>query len=317
MRGYTVSMAVPNQIPKVQFEGIDTVHQQWLNQLADTVNSLLGHNGEIELGNHVSLSGYRIKNLGAPVETTDALQNGTAASSYSASALQPKLQSGGTHPLTTYRILNSGSQRESTSSWLNDLMSAPPSANNLFPTITNGTGTVTVSMPSGRFTFADGSFLNTLPRTDILSVPSQYAISSISCTGNVVSVVCAASGLVAGNVATIAGVTPSPFNGTYPLTSSSGGGANLTYQEDLGTASGSGGYVQVNGIWYYALRKRSTALTLLGPYLGDTAQSRLQACLDGYCIVAVVTITNTGGQISLSGGGGSPIVGSPAAGAFF
>jgi hypothetical protein len=165
--------------------------------------------------------------------------------------------------------------------------------------------------------FADGSFVNIIGRTDILSTPAQFAISSISCTGDVVSVVAAPTGLIAGNVATITGVTPSSFNGTFVITSSTGGGANLTYQLDLGSTSGSGGFVQVNGVWYYAIQKRLNALKLLGPFSGDTAQNRLQASNDGFQIVAVVVITSSGGQISLSGGGGSPIVGAPTAGAFF
>jgi len=197
------------------------------------------------------------------------------------------------------------------------LMSTPPSANSIFPTLTNGGGSVTVSIPANKFMFADGSFVNIIGRTDILSTPAQFAISSISCTGDVVSVVAAPTGLVAGNVATITGVTPSSFNGTFVLTSSTGGGANLTYQLDLGSTSGSGGFVQVNGVWYYAIQKRLNALKLLGPFSGDTAQNRLNANNDGFQIVAVVVVTSSGGQISLSGGGGSPIVGAPTAGAFF
>lgn len=291
--------------------------QQWLYQATDMLNTLAGYQGDIQLAGHLDMQSNRIKNVAIPVDESDALPSGHASGLYSASVLRPKLESGNANPLKSYRSLNNQNQREQLSSFLNDLMSTPPNANNLLPTITNGVGSVTVSIPAGQFTWADGSFVNTIGRTDILSVPAQFAIASISCSGNVVTVNCAASGLTAGEVATITGVTPSVFNGTFPLTSSTGGGAVMTYQEDLGTASGTGGFVQVNGVYYYSLRKRLQALTLHGPFSGDTLQNRIEACFDGGQIVAVVTITNSGGQISLSGGGGSPIVGSPTAGSFF
>ena len=154
-------------------------------------------------------------------------------------------------------------------------------------------------------------------RTDVLSLPAQFAISAITSSGNVVTITTAtASGLVAGQVVTINGVAPPEFNLTAVLTSSTPP-FTLTFQASLGTLTGLGGFVQVNGVYYYAVRKRSTKIILLGPFTGDTAQNRLQANFDGFQIVAVVVITNDGGQVSQSGGGGSPVVGSPAAGAFF
>lgn len=312
-------MPKPNQVQKVTtFTGFDDpVFQQHYSLLIDTVNTLAGYNGPIQLSDHLDLNGNRLQNLGTPVNETDALPSGHANDLYAPSVVRTSLESSGANPLKSYRQMNNRSQREQVSSFLNDLMSTPPNANDLLPTITNGTGTVTVSIPPGHFTWADGSFVNTIGRTDILSVPSQYAISSISCSGNVVTVNCAASGLIAGQVGTIAEVTPSVFNGTFTMTSSTSGGAVLTYQEDLGTASGTGGFVQVNGVYYYKLQKRLQALTLVGPFSGDTLQNRIQACFDGGQIVVVVVVTNSGGQISLSGGGGSPIVGSPTAGSFF
>lgn len=306
-----------NQLPKLNFVGMDDTQQQWTNQLTDTINALLGFSGEIPLQNHIRMNGFRVKQIGAPVESTDAVSHGVAQKTYSASVLKPQLQSGGSQPLDTYRILNSSSQREISSGYLNDLMSAPPNANNLFPTLTTIGANVQVSIPAGLFTWADSSFVNTQARTDLLSKPAQFAIATIACVGNVVTVTCAATGLVAGQVATITGVTPASFNGTFVLTSSTGGGTTLTYQLDLGTVSGAGGNVQINGVYYYSLKKRLTALSLHGAFSGDTLQNRIQACFDGSQIVAVVTITNSGGQIALSGGGGSAIVGSPTAGSFF
>jgi len=308
---------LPNQLPKLNFQGIDPVHQQWLNQLTDFCNSLAGYNGEVELANHLNLSGNRIKNVGSPVESTDALTSGIAQQTYAVSVLAPQLEAAGSNPLTSYRQLGNPVQRESRSSFLNDLMSTTPNANQIIPTITNGMGSVTVSIPSSPFTFADGSGVNLIGRTDVLSTPAQYAISSISCTGNLVTVNCAATGLVAGQIMTVTGVTPSSFNGTVPILSSTSGGAVLEYQLDLGTVSGSGGDVQKNGVYYYAVKKRSNFISLLGPVSSDTAQNRLQANFDSFQMVAVIVITASGGQILQSGGGGSPITGAPTAGAFF
>ena len=96
-----------------------------------------------------------------------------------------------------------------------------------------------------------------------------------------------------------------------------GSSYTFTYQEDLGTVSGSGGKVELNNCYYYAVAKRSSVVALDGPFNGDTAQNRLKVSSDGSQIVAVVVLTNSGTQVSSSGGGGSAIVGSPTAGAFF
>jgi hypothetical protein len=126
----------------------------------------------------------------------------------------------------------------------------------------------------------------------------------------------AASGLSAGQVASIIGVSPSGFNGTVILTGATPP-YTLVYQSNLGTLSGSGGYVQTGDVYYYCVAKRSQKLILLGPFTSDNMQNRINANLDGLQIVAVVTLTNSGGQISQSGGGGTPIIGSPTAGSFF
>jgi hypothetical protein len=126
----------------------------------------------------------------------------------------------------------------------------------------------------------------------------------------------AATGLAAGGAFTIIGVTPTGFNGNFSTTSVTPPDT-FTYQDLLGTVAGSGGDVQLNNVWYYTAKKRSSDIFLLGPFSGDTADNRLNANVDGFQIVAVVVLTNSGGIIQSSGGGGSPISGSPAAGAFF
>lgn len=311
----------PNQLSKPLFsesDGVSPALQAWLSQVADTVNSGNGYNGPVTLANHLDLNGNRVMNIGAPTSETDAVSSGVATSRYSVAALGPQLEANVKTGLKSMRRLNDTNQREQSSSWLNDLMSSVPSANEIFPIISNVGSQVQVVIPSGLFTFADGSTIMLISRTDLLAKPAQYAITSISCTGNTVTVLLAASGITAGQAATITGVTPSAFNGTYGIASSTGGGTTLTYQLDLGTLSGSGGFVQTNSVWYYAVKKRDPTVHLLGPFNSDTMQNRLQANFDSFTIVAVVVITDNGAQVQLSGGGGSPITGaSPAAGAFF
>lgn len=310
-------MPPPNKLPVRTFAELPVDFQQHYQQLTDTVNSLTGHNGTVQLVSDVDLGGNRVKNLGTAKEPNDALASTVAEQRYSATALKPKLQPGGSASMVGYRMINNGSQREQVSSYMNDLMSSVPSANTIYPTITNSGGQVSVSIPAGPFTFADGSTINLIGRVDLLSLPAQYAIASISSSGTVITVTTSsASGLAGGQIATIAGVTPASFNGTVQLTSATPPDT-LTYQSNLGTLTGSGGYVQTNGVWYYTVKKRSQHITILGPYSADTAQNRLQASYDGYQIVAVVVLTASGGQVGQSGGGGSPIVGSPTAGAFF
>jgi hypothetical protein len=310
-------MAQQNQLAKPVLPELSSQHQQFLSQMVDTINSLQGYNGPTKLNNHLDLNGYQVKNVGAPTSSTDAITHGVAEASYSADALAPKLESTGKNSLKTMRQLNSPVQREQTSSFLNDLMSSVPNANAIVPLLTNigspATG-VRCVIPAGPFTFVDGSTVMLQGRTDLFSLPTSYAISSISCVGNVVTVASTAP-VTEGQAITIAGVSPSSFNGS--VTVSSAGSGSFTYQADLGTVSGSGGRVEENGVHYYAVRKRSGSVILLPQQSGDTMANRLHANLDGSQIVAVVVVNASGFQVSQSGGGGSAIVGSPTAGSFF
>ena len=310
-------MASQNPLQKPVLPELTPQHQQFLSQLVDTINSLQGYNGVIQLNNHIDLGGNQLKNVGAPTEATDALTSGVAASSYSASVLAPQLESNGSQPLKTVRRVNDPNQREQVSSYMNDLLSTPPNANSIIPLTSNVSGGVQVVIPASLFTFADGSTIMLEGRTDPLPFASSYTISSISCAGNLVTLVTATpTGLNAGNVMTVTGVTPSGFNGAFVVTGT-GAGNVLYYQDDLGTVSGSGGSVNLNNVWYYSVRKRSTLVNLSNQFNGDTAANRLQVSKDGSQIVAVVVLTASGVQVASCGGGGSVITGSPAAGAMF
>ena len=320
-------MPLPNQLGKFNFTSLQPDEQVFMSQLIDAVNSHSGYNGPVTLASHLDLNGNKITNVASPTAESDVLTSAAAEVAYSATALQPKLQAGGSHAMVGYRQIGSGSQREPTSSFLNDLMSTPPNANAIYPVIDNSTDSpdVLVTIPSAPFTFSDGSSILLTGRADILTPPAQYALTSISVAGDLVTAVFSYTGtapnIAAGNIGTIIGVTPAGYNGTYTLTSVviNTGALTVTVEMQNSAASGSasGGNFQLNGVYYYAAKKRSNSVYLLGAYPGDTAESRLQACFDGYQIVAVVVITASGGQVANSGGGGSAITGTPTAGAFF
>lgn len=307
-----------NKLAKIDLTGTPADFQRHYSQLTDAVNSLAGHNGPIPLADHLDMGGNSVRNLGVPAAPTDAIASGVAEGKYSAAALAPKISPTGPQAMSGYRILGSAGQREPTSTYMKDLMSSTPNANGILPTLKVVGGGVQVDIPAEKITFADQGSLLLQGRTDVLALPSSFTITSITAVGNLVTVVVGSpTGLVAGNLMTIDGVLPTNFNGAFIVESSTGGGSTLTYTAQVGTGSGAGGNVEIANVYYYTAQKKNTQIQLLGPFNGDTAQNRLQVCYDGFQIVAVVVLTASGGQVSQSGGGGTPIVGSPTAGSFF
>jgi hypothetical protein len=310
-------MAVVNELPKPMFPGMDPTFSLHYSEMIDAVNSLLGYRGDVAIKAPLDLGGNRIKNVGTAVEPSDAVSHALAEASYSATALQPKLESTGSNPLKSVRRVNDPNQREQSSSFLKDLLSTAPSANQVIPLTTPSMGGISVTIPAGLFTFADRSSVYLQSRTDLLTLPTATSITSISCVGNLVTVVTSApTGVVAGQGVTIAGVSPATFNGSFTVVSVLSS-TSFTYQLDLGTVSGSGGRVELLNVHYYTITKRSGYVRLLPVVSGDTAANRLQACFDNFQIIAVVVLTSTGSNVASSGGGGSAIVGSPTAGAMF
>lgn len=310
-------MPAPDQLGKIQFSSLSLPEQIQMSNIQDRINHLLGYQGPIQLVNHLDLSGKRIMNVGAAESETDALVSGQAETRYSAAALKPKLQANSNTPLDTYRMLNNGTQRENRSSWLNNLMSTPPSASTVFPTITTVGSSVQVSIPPSVFTFADGATVNLQGRVDLLALPAQYAITGLTVTNGIVTCHCGATGLVSGELATIIPGSNATYAGTFQVVFSSGGGSTLQVQNQAASGSDSSGFVQVGSVWYYSLKIKSRVILLTGPFSTDTSQNRLGLCADGSQIVAVVTVTATGAQISNTGGGGTPLTGAPASGSFF
>lgn len=310
-------MPTPNQLGIISPPGDDPAFNQHYTQLTNAVNTLIGYNGPIGLKDHIDMGGKRVTNVGPPEDITDAISHSFANSKFSPSVIRPQLESNGSAPMQSMRRLNDANQREQQSSYLNDLMSSVPNANEIIPFFTTMGGGVQVVINPTRFQFADGAIVQLLGRTDLLSFPATFTISSISSVGDVVTLVTtAATGLTAGQVATIQGVSPVGFNGVELITSATPP-FTLTYQASLGTVSGSGGQLLINGVYYYAVNKRNNRIHLFGPFASDSPRNRIGANFDGSQIVAVVVITSGGGQLQQSGGGGTPTTGSPVGGTFF
>ena len=311
-------MPTPGQLGKFNFTSLTDPENLYLSQLSDRVNHILGYgNAPFTPAKGIDVQGQPIKNVGSPIGANDAVSLAAAETRYSAPALKPQLDAGGSSTMVGYRQLGSKSQREPVSSWLNDLMSTPPNSNTIFPTITPSGAQYQVSIPASVFVFADGSQLYVQGRTDLLSKPSQYAISSLSVAAGVVTCDVAATGLVAGEVVTCAPGLNYSYSGTFQLTSSASGGTILQWQSGSAAGTDTSGYIQVQGVYYYYLRKRTRTLLIGGPFSADTLTNRLSVSADGNQIVAVVTITNAGAQISQTGGGGTPLTTNPAAGGIF
>ena len=87
---------------KITFSSLSLPEQIQMSNLQDAVNILGGHSGEVELSNHLNLSGNKITNVGTAESANDVLTSGVAETKYSAHALRPKLESAGEAPLRTF-----------------------------------------------------------------------------------------------------------------------------------------------------------------------------------------------------------------------
>ena len=70
-----------------------------MSNLQDAVNILGGHQGPIELSNHLSLAGHKISNVAPASSPQDVVTSEVAEAKYSAPALRPHLEGSGKFPL--------------------------------------------------------------------------------------------------------------------------------------------------------------------------------------------------------------------------
>jgi len=301
-------MARPTKLGKINFSSLSLPESLAMSQMIDNINILGGHSGEVELSDHLNLGGKQIRNVAPPTVGTDVLTSDAAKDSYSAAALKPQLEAGGTNPFVTYRQINNQGQREATSTWLNNLLSTPPNSNNIYPIVSSSGGSTTVTIPASILKMADGSTRYLPSRTDTLSNPASYSISTFSIAGGVATVNLTSTPsppLTATTVVYISGT--GQIDGTFPI-------ANIitatqfTINVSSGS-SGSGGTVATGGTFYYYLnRAYNKVLLSVLPSASDTPFNRLGISGDGYQLLAVVSVNSSGSVLVGTAGGGTPSI---------
>ena len=279
---------------------------QWVTAITQFVNALAGHAGEITLAGPLNLGGNKIKNVGPATDSTDVLTSAVASPIYGPAAIQPQLEALGKQVLQTARRLNDTTQREGYSTFMNDLVSTAPTTNTsqvAFGAPSGGTVAVTVS--AGFFERVDSSRVSYASRTDFLTLPTAFTLTTLVRSGNVVTATTSgANTLAVGQTIHIVGASDPSFNGFFVVTAA---GNPFTYNQQAPDASTSGGTASIGGVYYYFLGKGTNVLSLsTSPGTADTWSNRLQSSLDGQTIIAVVTVNGVGGVTTLSGAGATP-----------
>lgn len=311
-------MPKPSKLGKINFSSLSLPESLLMSQLIDNVNILGGHSGEVELSNHLNLSGNKISNVGPAESESDVLTSGIAETKYSAAALQPKLQANSKTPLATYRMLNSGTQRENSSSWLNNLLSTPPNSNTINPIVSSVGGSTTVTIPASILQMGDGSKRYLPSRTDTLTNPASYTISTFTVLSGVATVNLSSTpspALSANSAIYISGT--SQIDGTFPIASIV---SPTSFTIDVSSgSSGSGGTVETGGTSYYYLSRLFDKVNLITfPSSSDTPFNRLGISGDGLQLLAVVSINSSGRvQVGTAGGGTPSVVSTANAGSRF
>lgn len=275
-----------------------------IQQMQTQINALSGAQGKTQLPAGAELGGSTISGLGVPQTPTDAISLTHAETNYSAAALAPKLEAGGTNSLQSYRALNSKAQTENYSNFLEGVLNTAPTANT--STVSAGSpsgGSVAVTVTAGAHLYVSGKQVTYAQRTDTLALPASYSISAISRSGGVVTATVTSPLLSTANIA-VAGVGDSSFDGTFVVSRSTG--STLSWAQPGLDATSTGGTVTTGGCYYYLAATGSQTLALYGPALADTQQNRTAANIDGTCLIACVVINGSGFVTNQSAAGATP-----------
>ncbi len=307
-----ITMPVPIQFTELTSTDMQdptlSAFNQQLKSMAQSINSLMGFNGPVQIAAPLDLQGNTIKNVGQAQSDNDVVTMVQANRNYGAAAVAPQLESTGNKILQTTRRLNDTTQREQSTTYLNDLLSAAPKSNTINPII-NGS---LVTIPASIFQFSDGSKKVYPGRSDTLSPPASYGISSWSVTSGVATVYLSSTpspALVAGNFVYVSGT--GSIDGAAEISNII---SPTSFQfNTTGTGSGTAGNVQVGGSYYYYIEKSIPQIKLQIVASGaDTPFNRLSVSGDQKQLVAVVQTNSSG----ISAGGGTP-TNTANAGAFF
>lgn len=279
-----------------------------LTNFTQSINYLMGHAGTIRPNSAIDMGGNKISGVGDATGAGDVVSQAFAESKYSAAALKPSLEALGNSIMQTYRQLSNPKQREKYSSFLNQILNTAPTANTSIITgspISGGTVNVTVS--GGNHLRVDGSVVPYSSRTDTLSLPTSWAITSLVRSGGVVTATTSVPNTLNVNEGfSIVSAADPTFNGVFVVGTIVTPGSVFTYTQGGPNATTNSGDVSLGGVYYYYIAHGMDKLLLVGGFPSDTWENRLQASFDGNTIVAVATINSTGLDTIDSSAGASP-----------
>lgn len=285
----------------------------YLQQIVQAVNQGNGSTGKTVLPAGVDVQGATVSGVGEPQTPTDAVSKVHAETNYSASALAPKLEAGGSNTLKSFRALNSKQQQESYSTFLNKVTNTTPTTNSTVVTATAPSGgSVTITIPAGYHQFPDGSVIPFGTFADTVAVPTSQTITSATRTAGVATAIGTFSGLTVGEGVYIQGVSDTSFDGTFVLTAASP--TSISWAQpglpDVSTPA-TGGTLSTAGVFYFYLRYPSQTLAVDGGtsgagYPSDTQQNRLNSNRDGQTIIAVAVVNSSGLVTTESAAGATP-----------
>ena len=283
-----------------------TLFNQDLTNIKKALNSVMGFSGPIRLSNHIDLQGNRITNLGAAESETDAVSQLFGNDNYGPDAIQPQLDALGKKVLQSARRINDTTQREDYSTFLNGLLNTAPTSNTSLVTFGSPAGgSVSLTISAGVHQRVDGSVVPYAAYNDTVTLPTSYAITSLTRTGGVVTAVTAANPFIAGETVAIFGAGDSSFDGSFYITTIVSG-TSFKYNQTAPDASTTGGTVSLGGVYYYYIERGTNVLARSGPFTADTWSNRTNASMDGKTIIAVVVVNASGGDTTNSAAGATP-----------
>ena len=279
-----------------------------LTQMQTQISSLVGAGGPTPLPSGVDVKGATVKNIGPPVDDFDAVSKSHAEANYSAAALAPQLEAGNSSKTTlkSYRAVNSKVQHESYSNFLENIMNTTPTANtSTLSADAPAGGSVSVTISAGYHVFPSGKAVSYGQRTDTLTLPITFAISSIArASGIVTATLSSAPGWLVGQQIYVTGVSDTSYNGTFVILTITG--ATITWAQIGGDSSSSGGTASENGCYYYYIGINSNMLALAGPYSSDVQSNRVNVNQDGFVLIAVIVLNSSGFDFAQSAAGATP-----------
>ena len=224
--------------------------------------------------------------------------------------MQTQLDALGKKVLQTTRRLNDTTQRELHSTFLNGVLNTAPTSNSsqVFFNPPSG-GTVTLMVSAGAHYRVDGSQVPYAAFNDTVTLPTSYAVSTLTRTGGVVEVVTTgANPFTNGETVTIpvgGGLSDPSFAGSFVIDTIVSP-TDFKYTQIAPNASATGGIVSLGSVYYYYIQRGTNVLARAGPFSADSWVNRTNGSFDGQTIVAVVVVGASGGDVVNSAAGATP-----------